>query len=203
MILYYKLSTSYNYQDGPTKETFSAIHIQVRWKQYYWTLSKYFPFALNYLNVFCLEGGCIHDSNRKNPLLSKWTQQHSYFQRLLVFSIRAYSPPCKQNHHDEWCEKRSKRFDDGSSFSINIKLQVGFSFTQEEMTELWKLWRNLSLFLVFYFFLSLPSIFSLIQIWLLLSSKPTKVLLELYLPKGAICMEMRINVYIVNCWYGM
>lgn len=175
----------------------------MRWKQYYWTLVKYFPFALNYPNLFCLEGECIHDWNRKKPLPSKWTQQHSYFQRLLVFSIRAYSLPCKQNHHDEWCEKRSKRFGDGSSFSINIKLHVGFSFTQEEMTVLWKLWRNLCLFLVFYFFLSFPSIFSLIQIWHLLSSKSTKVLLELYLPKGAICMEMRINVYIVNCWYGM
>lgn len=197
----YKLSTSCNYHVGPVKETFGAKHFQVRWKQYDWTLVKYFPFTLNYLNLFCLEGGCIHDSNRKKPLPSKWTLQHSYFQRLLVFSIRTSSLPCQQNHHDEWCEKRSKRFGDGSSFSINIKLQVGFSFTQEEMTVLWKLWRNLSVFLVF--FLSLPSISSLIQIWHLLSSKPTKVLLELYLPEGAIYMEMRINVYIVNCWYGM
>jgi len=51
---------------------------------------------------------CIHDSNRKKPLPSKWTQQHSYFQRLLVFSIRACSLPCKQNHHDEWCEREAK-----------------------------------------------------------------------------------------------
>lgn len=172
------------------------------WKQYDWTLVKYFPFALNYPNLFCLEGGCIHDSNRKKPLPSKWTLQHSYFQRLLVFSIRSSSFPCQQNHHDEWCEKGSKRFGDGSSFSINIKLQVGFSFAQEEMTVLWKLWRNLSVFLVFFFF---P--FQVFSVWFksdisyLVSL--LKYLLELYLPEGAICMEMRINVYIVNCWYGM
>jgi hypothetical protein len=152
LILFYKLSSSCNYGDGPTKETCSAKHIQVRWKQFYWTLVRYFLFALNYPNFFCLKGGCIHDSNRKKPLLSKWTLKHSYFQRFLVFSIRANSLPCKQNHHVEWCEKRSKRFGDGSSFSINIKLQVGFSFTREEMTVLWKLWRNLSVFLVFCFF---------------------------------------------------
>jgi hypothetical protein len=86
-------------------------------------------------NRRCLEGGHIHDSDRRNISLSKWTLKHSYFPGLLVFLsgpivIGASKTVTMKDARREEARERA-----GSYVSISSTLEIGLSFT-EKMTAL-------------------------------------------------------------------